>query len=66
MDRLEELIAKILGEKLEAITTVVIDELLDELINLVLDTWSKNPEMDYEVLHSQIIEQLKNRARRDQ
>lgn len=58
MERLMDLVSQILRSRLEEINKLIVNELLDELIEIVLETWQQNPEMCFEELRAIVIGKL--------
>jgi len=58
MERLMDLVSQILRSRIEEINKMIVNELLDELIEIVLDTWQRNPEMCFEELRATVIGKL--------
>jgi len=61
MNRLVDLISDILQKRLDEINDLIVNELLDELIEIVLDTWQREPEVCFEELREKVIEKLNQR-----
>lgn len=61
MNRLVDLISDILQQRLGEINKLIVNELLDELIEIVLDTWQREPEVCFEELRQKVIEKLNQR-----
>lgn len=61
MNRLIDLISDILQKRLDEINKLIVNELLDELIEIVLDTWQREPEVCFEELREKVIEKLNQR-----
>ena len=61
MNRLMDLISDILQKRIDEINKLIVDELLDELIEIVLDTWHREPEVCFEELREKVIEKLNQR-----
>jgi hypothetical protein len=61
MNRLMDLVSDILQKRIDEINNLIVDELLDELIEIVLYTWQREPEVCFEELREKVIEKLNQR-----